>query len=212
MRVIGTLSALALLLASAGAGATDLNFRTVLTNPYQYYQMSYNNPYECDARTSAGAEVWNPYSQFAAWHGSAAGVYFFNGGIVRGQEGVQISFEPALSMASGASNIAESVPGSNAGSRTVDGVPLYIKTDIDIRVNRDKWAAKRFYCDQTATIGTTQLYFDRVMAHEMGHVVGLDERSTGTDCLMYYGSIDRAALKQPCPAEAGLPARLYGAY
>ncbi|HEX8238287.1 MAG TPA: hypothetical protein VF574_00935 [Allosphingosinicella sp.] len=212
MRQILQVAAAALLLTSGAASARDQQYIHKLTNPDQFYQISYNNPYECDSRTIQGAQIWNDTgSNFATFHGSLDGVYFFDGNIVKGRAGTQIAFEPVGNMVNGATAVAEHVPGSTAGTTTVDGWYIYNRTDADIRVNQDKWAAGRFYCDQTATIGN-QLYFDRVIAHEMGHVVGLDDRSAGTDCLMYYALAEKAALKPACTAEAGLPIRLYGAY
>jgi hypothetical protein len=205
------LAAASLLFTSGAASARDQQYIHKLTNPDQFYQISFNSPYECDDSTFRGAEAWNNTgSNFTTYNGSG-GVYYFEGNIVRGQAGTQIAFEPGTNMVNGATAVAEHVPGSTAGTTTVDGWYIYNRTDADIRVNGDKWAAGRFYCGQTATIGN-QLYFDRVIAHEMGHVVGLDDRSTGTDCLMYYSIGEKVALKSPCTAEAGLPTRLYGSY
>ena len=65
------MAAASLILTSGAANARDQQYIHKLTNPDQFYQISFNSPYECDDATIRGAQAWNNTgSNFTTYHGS----------------------------------------------------------------------------------------------------------------------------------------------
>lgn len=200
------LSGLALFSASA-AEARDNKYVWKMTTLNQTYHINFNNPADCDANTIDGATIWNPASRFKANYGP-----MFSGNIVRNTAGVQISFEPAANMVNGAGTPAEAPPGSSSGTVVIDSKTLTKVSDADIRINADHWVQGYMRCGETTPPATaSQFDFGRFIAHEMGHVVGVDDVSVNVNCLTYYQMQYQIPLTAPCSTEAAFAVRLNGA-
>ena len=189
--------------------ALDTNYFLKQRSLNQQYQISYNNPFQCDPATDSALPNWNSTSKLKFVKPATAS-YYYDGWIVPNTPLNQISFEPVSNMVNGANAIAETPSGSVVGSYTVGGKTVPVVADSDIRVNGDQWAAGRLFCGSGAP-PYNQYDYARILSHEAGHIVGLDDRSAGTNCLMYRAGQWGVAITAPCSIEAGLVPSLYGA-
>lgn len=95
---------------------------------------------------------------------------------------------------------------SVGGWKRPDGVTIPIVNDADIVVNYDKYASGEIEC--TPTTYTTKYDLTRTLAHEFGHVVGLNHNAQ-TACATYrYGQ--RIAFGSLCTPEKEAAKTLYG--
>lgn len=194
------------LCCAPAADARNNKYVWKITNLNQTYHINFANPANCDSQTIDGAMIWNSASKFKANYGN-----MFDGQIVRNTPGVQISFEPASNMVNGANTPAEAPPGSSTGTVTIDGVTLVTVRDADIRVNADHWVGNYVRCGtSTAPLGPSEIDFARLIGHEMGHVVGVDDQDTNNSCLSWYALQYQKPLVPPCSTEAGYAVRLNG--
>jgi hypothetical protein len=178
-----------------------------MTNLNQNVYINYANPYECDVKTQNGVSRWNSASAFKATNAG-----FLEGDIVRNTPGVYVSYEAAVNMANGPGTPAEAPPGSSSGSVVIDTKTLAKISDVDIRINKDHWVQGHIVCGESGTpLADNQIDHERLVAHEMGHVVGVDDLTTDTRCLTYYQLQYKVLASPPCATEAGYAVRLNGA-
>lgn len=192
---------------AAAAQAADNKYVWKMTTLNQDVYINYANPYECDVKTQNGVSRWNQASRFKATNAG-----FLEGDIVKNTPGVYVSYEAAVNMANGAGTPAEAPPGSSSGTVVIDGRTLAKISDADIRINKDHWVQSYIVCGESGTaLADNQIDHERLVAHEMGHVVGVDDQTTDTSCLSYYKLQYKVLASSPCATEAGFAVRLNGA-
>ena len=149
-----------------------------MQGPSNAYMISVYGRAECDDEIINAAAAWNGAgSQFNLQDYSYYGQEF----LVKGTNGVQIVFNTAAQM--GRTDNAVTYYGDSvAGWRRDDGVNIPVVNDADIVVNSDKIAANTIEC--SATNYTDRYDLKRTMAHEFGHVVGLNH-NTNLACATY---------------------------
>jgi hypothetical protein len=174
----------------------------------RYYQITYDVRAECDDEIIAGATAWeNAGSRFSTYHDATYPDYVYNYSVR--QEGYQIFWEPASQMADPAFN-AETRRGWANGSswRRPDGVYIPMVMDADIAINADRFAMGLMECTAAAPT-STQRDLARTIAHEFGHVVGMDHL-TLTACALYEKAQPGVAWTSLCSTETGGARTLYG--
>lgn len=122
-------------------------------------------------------------------------------------QGTQIVFNTAAEMGSYGTDNAVTFYGDSVGSwQRPDGVTIPVVNDADIVVNNDKYASGEIEC--VPTVYTIKYDLTRTMAHEFGHVVGLNH-NTQTACATYrYGQ--KIAFGTLCTPEKDAAKTLYG--
>lgn len=171
MKLIAKCGVLSVLLVLPGAVLAD-DYVWKLSNTAYPYEVGLNTPVACDSRMLTGFAHWNGASRFRV---SQSG-RFFSGPINRASPNIQIQMEPGTNMRSGAVNLAESEPGTFVRWTTVEGAQYQELRSAHVRINADQWAAGRLFCGSGA-VPTTAYDYAYVVAHETGHVLGLDHGS-----------------------------------
>lgn len=196
----------ALCLTSQPAAALDKTYVWKLSSNPGQWKIGFNTPAACENQMQDGLARWNSSSKFKVAHNG-----YFSGYIVKDTPNVHISSEPGSRMANGAGTPAEAPPGSSVGTTKIGTITVPLIKDADIRMNADIYAAGNYSCGYNATPTSSQIDYARTVAHEMGHVVGIDDRSGDTGCLTHYREQWGKAVQNPCALEASLAVNIWGA-
>jgi hypothetical protein len=206
--LINTVAAALLLSLAPAASALDNVYAWKLSANPIYWQIGYNTPAECDNSIQNALPRWNNVSKFNVVHNG-----YFSGYIVTDTPNVHISSEPGSRFSGGAGTPATTSRGSLTGASVkIDGKTVYIIKDADIRMNADIYALGNYHCSTTGSAPPPiKIDYGRTVAHEMGHVVGIDDRTGDKNCLTHYQEQRGVAVSNPCTLEAGLAVKLWGA-
>lgn len=173
------------------------------------FQITYDVPYVCDDEMIAGANAWEAAgSKFSTYHDATYPSEPYNYAV--NVDWYQIYWEGAASLADPLTN-AETRRGWANGSswRRPDGVYIPMVMGADIAVNADRYAQNLIECGTSAPT-STQRDMARTIAHEFGHVVGIDHL-TSTACALYERAQPGVAWTSLCGTETSGAKTLYGA-